>query len=72
MKFPKWRRSVARTTLLGVAALGALLWGAAAQLGLGVNSLLAQFLVLLAAFLLLIALAALVVVVLGLLRRRRR
>ncbi|WOJ94016.1 hypothetical protein R0135_02310 [Congregibacter variabilis] len=71
MKFPKWRRSVARTTLLGVAALGALLWAATAQLGLGVNSLLAQFLVLLGAFLLLIGLAALVAVLLGLLRRRR-
>ncbi|EED32819.1 hypothetical protein NOR53_720 [gamma proteobacterium NOR5-3] len=55
-----------------MAALGALLWGAAAQLGLGVNSLLAQFLVLVAAFLLLIGLAALVAVLLGLLRRRRQ
>lgn len=71
MKFPLWRRSLARTTLLGVAALGALLWGASAQLGLGVNSLLAQFLVLLAAFLLLIGLAALLAVVLGMLRRKR-
>lgn len=71
MKFPLWRRSVARTTILGVAALGALLWGAAAQLGLGVNSLVAQFLVLLAAFLLLIGLAALLAIVLGLLRRKR-
>jgi len=62
---------LARTTLLGVAALGALLWGASAQLGLGVNSLLAQFLVLLAAFLLLIGLAALVAVLLGVLRRKR-
>ena len=71
MKLPRWRRSLARTTLLGVAALGTLLWGASTQLGLGVNSLLAQFVVLLGAFLLLIGLAALLVVLLGLLRRRR-
>lgn len=71
MKLPRLRRSLARTTLLGVAALGALLWAAATQLGLGVNSLLAQFLVLLAALFLLIGLAALLVVLLGLLRRRR-
>ncbi|WP_439106790.1 hypothetical protein [Congregibacter sp.] len=71
MKFPTLRRSVARTTLLGVAALGTLLWAAATQLGLGVNSLVAQLLVLLAAFLVLIALAALVAILLGVLRRRR-
>ncbi|WOJ96009.1 hypothetical protein R0137_12255 [Congregibacter brevis] len=71
MKFPFWRRSLARTTFLGVAALGVLLWAASTQLGLGVNSLVAQLLVLLLAMLLLIGVAALVAVLLGLLRRRR-
>ena len=71
MKFPFWRRSLARTTFLGVAALGVLLWAASTQLGLGVNSLVAQLLVLLLAMLLLIGSAALVAVLFGLLRRRR-
>ncbi len=71
MKRPFWRRSVARTTLLGVAALGTLLWAAVSQLGLGVNSLLAQLLLLVLALALLIGLAGLLVVLLGLLRRRR-
>ncbi|MFK8041739.1 hypothetical protein [Congregibacter sp.] len=71
MKFPFWRRSLARTTFLGVAALGVLLWAASTQLGLGVNSLVAQLLVLLLAMLLLIGFAALVAVLFGLLRRRR-
>jgi hypothetical protein len=62
---------VARTTLLGVAALGTLLWAAVSQLGLGVNSLLAQLLLLVLALALLIGLAGLLVVLLGLLRRRR-
>jgi hypothetical protein len=66
-----WRRSVARTTLLGVAALGTLLWAAVSQLGLGINSLLAQLLLLTLALLAVIAVAALLVVILGLLRRRK-
>lgn len=71
MKFPFWRRSLARTIFLGVAALGVLLWAASSQLGLGLNSLLAQFLVLMAALVLLIGLAAVVGIILGMLRRKR-
>jgi hypothetical protein len=71
MKRPFWRRSVARTTILGVAALGTLLWAAVSQLGLGINSLLAQLLLLLLALLAVIATAGVLVVVLGLLRRRK-
>lgn len=47
MKLPVWRRSPARTSLLGVAALGALIWGAVARLGVDPNSVLAQFLIIL-------------------------
>lgn len=72
MSFPKFRRSPARTTLLGVAALGTLLWAAVSQLGMGVNSLIAQLLVLLAALAIVVVAAALLVMVVGLLRRRRR
>jgi hypothetical protein len=69
----RWfRRSVARTTLLGVSALGVLLWAAVTQLGVGVNNLLAQLILLLAAFALVALVAGLCVVALGLLRRRRR
>jgi len=69
----RWfRRSVARTTLLGVAALGVLLWAAVTQLGVGVNNLLAQFILVFAALALVALLAGLCVVLLGLLRRRRR
>jgi hypothetical protein len=71
MKFPRPRRSVARTTLLGVAALGTLLWAAVTQLGMSPNSLLAQLLLLLMALALVIALAAATVLLLALLRRRR-
>lgn len=72
MSFPKFRRSAARTTLLGVAALGTLLWAAVTQLGMGVNNLIAQLLVLLAALLIVVAAAALLVTAMGLLRRRKR
>jgi hypothetical protein len=71
MKRPFWRRSVARTTILGVAALGTLLWAAVSQLGLGINSLLAQLLLLLLALLAVIAAAGVLVLVFGLLRRRK-
>lgn len=72
MKFPLWKRSNVRTTLLGVLALGALIWGAKSQLGVGVNSLLAQLLLLLAALLLVIVLAAVIGLLVNLLRRKKR
>ncbi len=66
------RRSRARTTLLGVCALGVLLWGGVTQLGVDPNSLIAQLILLLLALLLTIAVAGVFVILLGLLRRRRR
>ena len=66
------RRSPARTTLLGVVALGVLVWAAVTQLGLDVNSLLAQLLLVLMVLGLIALLAGLLVVGIGLLRRRRR
>ena len=71
MKLPGFKRSPARTTLLGVAALGVMLWAAVTQLGVGVNSLLAQFIVLLMALLLVMGLAAAGVLLLAWWRRRR-
>ena len=58
MKLPGWRRSPARTTLLGVAALGALIWAAVSNLGLDPNSVLAQLLIILSLTAALGALAA--------------
>lgn len=72
MKIPGLRRSAARTTLLGVAALGVLVWAAVTQLGLDVNSLVAQLILILLVLGALALLAGLLVVGLGLLRRRRR
>ncbi len=71
MRLPGLRRSPARTTLLGVAALGVLLWAAVTQLGVGVNNLLAQLLLILAAVFLLAMIAGLVVMLFGIFRRRR-
>lgn len=56
--FPRLRRSPTRTTLLGVAVLGVLIWMSESQLGVGLNNLLAQFLLLLAALVITIGLAA--------------
>lgn len=72
MKIPGLRRSAARTTVLGVAALGVLVWAAVTQLGVDVNNLVAQLLLILLVLGLLALLAGLLVVGLGLLRRRRR
>ena len=72
MKIPGLRRSAARTTLLGVAALGVLVWAAVTQLGLDVNSLVAQLILILLVLGALALLAGVLVVGLGLLRRRRR
>lgn len=72
MKIPGLRRSPARTTLLGVLALGVLVWGAVSQLGLDINSLVAQLLLILMVLGTLALLAGLLVVGIGLLRRRRR
>lgn len=71
MRLPGLRRSPARTTLLGVAALGVLLWAAVTQLGVDVNSLLAQLLLLLVALLLVVLLAGVCVLFVAWLRRRR-
>lgn len=71
MKLPGLKRSPARTTLLGVASLGILLWAAVTQLGVGVNSLLAQLILVLAVVFLLALVAGLFVMLLGVLRRRR-
>ncbi len=71
MKIPGFKRSPARTTLLGVASLGVLLWAAVTQLGVGVNSLLAQLLLVLAAVFLLAMVAGLCVMLVGIVRRRR-
>ena len=64
------RRSTARTTLLGVAALGVLLWAAVTQLGVDVNSLLAQLVLILMAVLGLAVLAALFGLLILFLKRR--
>ena len=72
MKIPGLRRSPARTTLLGVAALGVLVWAAVTQLGVNINSLVAQLILILLVLGALALLAGLLVVGLGLLRRRRR
>ena len=66
------RRSPARTTLLGVAALGVLIWAAVTQLGVDVNSVIAQLILILVVLGALALLAGLLVVGIGLLRRRRR
>lgn len=71
MKLPGLRRSPARTTLLGVAALGVLLWAAVTQLGVNVNSLLAQLVLVLAALLGVALLAGVCVLLVGWLRGRR-
>lgn len=71
MKLPRYRRSPARTTLLGVAALGVLVWAAVTQLGVGVNSIIAQLVVLLMALLLIMAVAAAGVMLFAWLRKRR-
>jgi hypothetical protein len=71
VKLPGLRRSNARTTLLGVAALGVLLWAAVTQLGVGMNNLIAQLILVVLAVLLLAALAALCVLCVALLKRRR-
>ncbi len=70
MKLPFMRRSTARTTLLGVAALGVLLWAAVTQLGVDVNSLLAQLVLILLAVLGLAVLAALCGLLILFLKRR--
>lgn len=70
MGFPRLRRSVARSTLLGVTALGFLLWGAVTQLGLNVNTLLAQLLVVGAVFLFIVLAAGLCVLVFSFFRRK--
>lgn len=54
---PGFKRSLLRTTLLGVAALGTLIWAAASQLRIDVNTLIAQLIVVALAFALIIALA---------------
>ncbi|MEO0437265.1 MAG: hypothetical protein AAF098_10180 [Pseudomonadota bacterium] len=72
MKLPGFKRSSARTTLLGVCALAVLLWAAAGQLGINPNSLVAQLLVLLVALLLLITLAFAFGTLLAVVRRRLR
>jgi len=71
LKLPGFRRSPTRTTLLGVAALGVLLWAAVTQLGLDVNSLVAQLVLLLMALALVVTLAAISVLLLSWLRRKR-
>lgn len=71
MRLPGLRRSPARTTLLGVAALGVLLWAAVTQLGVGLNNLLAQLILVLAAVFLLAVVAGLCVMLVGIIRRRR-
>jgi hypothetical protein len=72
VKLPGLRRSNARTTLLGVAALGVLLWAAVTQLGVDRNSLIAQLILVLVAVLSLAVMAGLCVLVATLLLRRRR
>jgi hypothetical protein len=71
VRLPGLKRSPARTTILGVAALGVLLWAAVTQLGVGVNNLLAQLLLVVAAVFLLAMIAGLCVMLVGILRRRR-
>lgn len=58
MRFP-WRRSPRRTLLLGVAALGVLLWGAASQFGIPRETLLSLLGSTLLSLLLVMAAAAL-------------
>ncbi|MEE4109397.1 MAG: hypothetical protein V2I24_08620, partial [Halieaceae bacterium] len=65
MKIPGLRRSPARTTLLGVAALGVLVWAAVSQLGVNINSLVAQLILILLVLGALALLAGLLVVGLG-------
>jgi hypothetical protein len=72
VRLPGLRRSPARTTLLGVAALGVLIWAAVSQLGVDINSLIAQLILILRVIGALALLAGLLVVGVGLLRRRRR
>jgi hypothetical protein len=55
-----------------VAALGVLVWAAVSQLGVNINSLVAQLILILLVLGALALLAGLLVVGLGLLRRRRR
>ncbi|MEL7046370.1 MAG: hypothetical protein AAGL66_15340 [Pseudomonadota bacterium] len=70
MKLPFLRRSTARTTLLGVAALGVLLWAAVTQLGVDVNNLLAQLILILLAVFGLAGVAALCGLLILLIKRR--
>ena len=72
MTLPGLRRSPARTTLLGVAALGALIWAAVFRLGVNPNSLLAQLLIILLLTAALGVLAAALVLVCKLAGRVRR
>jgi hypothetical protein len=72
VRLPGLRRSPARTTLLGVAALGVLIWAAVSQLGVDINSLIAQLILILMVIGALALLAGVLVVGVGLLRRRRR
>lgn len=69
--WPWFRRSLARTTLLGVSSLAVLLWGAVTQLGLSMNSLIAQLLLLLGALVLVLVLAAACAMLLAFVRRKR-
>lgn len=56
-----WRRSPRRTLVLGIAALGVLLWGAVSQFDLPREQVLASLLASVISLLLIIALAALAV-----------
>jgi heme/copper-type cytochrome/quinol oxidase subunit 2 len=69
---PFMRKSLARSTLLGVLALGTLLWGGVHQLGINPNTLVAQLLLLLAALLVTMLLAACVALLVSAARARRR
>ncbi|MFT7288419.1 MAG: type VI protein secretion system component VasK [Halieaceae bacterium] len=71
MKLLPWRRSPRRTTLLGVAALGLLLWSAVAQVGIEVEVLRTQFIVISLMLLLVMLLAGLAAGLMVYLRRRR-
>ena len=72
MRIPGLRRSPTRTTLLGVAALGVLVWAAVTQVGVSVNSLVAQLVLIVVALLLVAAIAGLCVALFAWLRSRRR
>lgn len=72
VKWPFLRRSPRRTTLLGVAVLAMMLWAGVNQLGINVNELLAQLILLLIVLFAIVICAGVLAIPLVVLRRRQR